>query len=131
MKKINFKRALALLLCLCTIFGAFSLMSCNDVVLEENDTNKEVEEKGDDTVQVLRVIDDIKYGGRFTNDKLAVVTVEADAAPEGYVSDISELRSKYAAAPLCVGDYVTTAKLLSKKYDETRTVEGYEKLYQG
>ena len=115
MKKIKFKRILALLLCLCTVFGAFSLMSCNDVVVEGNDTNKEVEEKGDDTVQVLRVIDDIKYGGRFTNDKLAVVTVKADAAPEGYISDISELKTKYAAAPLYVGDFVTTAKLLNKK----------------
>ena len=66
-------------------------------------------------MQVLRVIDEIKFGGRFTNDKLAVVTVKADAAPEGYVSDIAELRTKYAAAPLYVGDYVTTAKLLDKK----------------
>ncbi len=118
MKNRNLNRILALLLCLCTVFGAFSLMSCNTTETEnENaatDANKE-ENKGDGTVQVLRVIDDIKYGGRFTNDKLAVVTVRADAAPEGYVSEISDLKTKYAATTLHVGDFVTTAKLLDKK----------------
>ena len=129
MKKIKFKRILALLLCLCTVFGAFSLMSCNVTTNDaEKETTDDTAEKGEDTVQVLRVIDDIKYGGRFTNDKLAVVTVEADAAPEGYVSDISELRSKYAAAPLCVGDYVTTAKLLSKKPADADDEEGEEEV---
>jgi len=119
MKKRNFKgstkRVIALLLCLCTAFGAFALVSCNAEEQENNTATDDAGTAKSDTVQVLRVIDEIKFGGRFTNDKLAVVTVKADAAPEGYVSDIAELRTKYAAAPLYVGDYVTTAKLLDKK----------------
>lgn len=134
MKKRNFKgltkRILSLVLCLCTAFGVFALMPGNMVQAADENT---AEKKSEDTVQVLRVIDEIKYGGRFTNDKLAVVTVKADAAPEGYISDISELKTKYAAAPLYVGDYVTTAKLLDKKPvdaddDEKVETEKYRKL---
>lgn len=98
------------MLCALLALGMFS--SCNT---PSEDTAEDNAEKDSEYVQVLRVIDDVKYGGKFTNDKLETVTVRADAAPEGAISDISDLRNKYAASQIPVGDFITTAKLLDKR----------------
>ena len=104
------KRVLLLVLCMTLALGVLS--SCN---APADDTADDGAGDGVEYVQVLRVIDDIKYGGKFTNDKLETVTVRADAVPEGAVSDVAELRNKYAASQITVGDYITPAKLLDKK----------------
>ncbi|MBP3315558.1 MAG: hypothetical protein J6M03_07015 [Clostridia bacterium] len=104
------KRVLLLVLCMTLALGVLS--SCNTSV---DDTAEDGAENNSEYVQVLRVVDDIKYGGKFTNDKIETVTVRADAAPEGSIGDITELRGKFAASQICVGDYITTAKVLDKK----------------
>ncbi len=113
MKKKIFKiskNILSLLLCLCMLSGVLSMISCNKTGDDENESTEELE-----TVEVLRLVDDVKYGARFTNDKLATVTVRADAVPEGAITDMNDLRAKYAAVSLSAGDYITPAKLTNKK----------------
>ncbi len=116
MKKRIFKiskNILSLLLCLFMLSSVLTMISCNEITVDENADNEEV-----GTVEVLRLIDDIKYGARFTNDKLATVTVRADAVPEGAITDMKDLRAKYAAVPLCAGDYITSEKLVDKKPED-------------
>jgi hypothetical protein len=114
MNKRNFskkvKSVISLLLCVFMLLGSLSLTSCNTPVEEEV-----VENKNGEYVQLLRVIDDIKYGGKFTNDKLESVWVRADAAPEGAIGTLVELRNKFAASHLTSGDFITSQKVLSKK----------------
>ncbi len=115
MKNIIFKisnRVWALVLCLCMALGTLSMFSCNDPdETPEDDTSSD----GEEYVEVLRVIDEIKFGGKFTNDRLATVKVRTDAVPDGAVSDIADVRNKYAATHFYPGDFVTTAKMLDKK----------------
>ena len=92
--------------------GMFS--ACNTPA----DDTAEDENNDGEYVQALRVIDDVKYGGKFTNDKVETVTVRADAAPAGTISDIAELRNKFAASQISVGDYITSEKLLDKKPED-------------
>ena len=115
MKK-NFFRLLSLFACLCLIFGSLSMVACNGDAADatEAPTTDAVEEN-DELVEVIRVIDDIKYGGKFTNDRLAVVKVSKDAVPEGAISDMSEIRNKYSTAPLYSGDYITAEKVTKDK----------------
>ena len=119
MKNRNFKniseRLIALLMCLCMIFGLFAMSACNTPADTVEEPDEEPAGESVETVQVLRVIDDIKYGAKFTNDKLSVVTVRADAVPEGAATSISDLKGKFSAAPLYVGDFVTAEKVLDKK----------------
>ena len=119
MKNRNFKniseRLIALLMCLCMIFGLFAMSACNTSADTAEEPDEEPAGESVETVQVLRVIDDIKYGAKFTNDKLSVVTVRADAVPEGAATSISDLKGKFSAAPLYVGDFVTAEKVLDKK----------------
>ena len=103
------RRALSLLLCMVLMLGSFSLSSINiSAENAESDGKSEY-------VQVLRVIDDIKYGGKFTNDKLESVWVRADAVPADAIGTLDQLRNKYAASEIICGDYITPAKLLDKK----------------
>ena len=114
MKKRRFnaiRRLLLLLCCFCLVLGSFSAIS---LTIGAQDGGK-ADENGDDLVEVVRVIDDIKFGGKFTNDRLAVVKVSPEAVPEGAISDLTKLRNKYAAAPLYPGDYVTAAKVSDVK----------------
>ncbi|MBP3369608.1 MAG: hypothetical protein J6L85_02545 [Clostridia bacterium] len=115
MKKRIFKTSkniLSLLLCLCMLSGLMTMVACNEDPVEDGDNNNAATTE---TVEVLRVVDDIRYGGKFTNDKLETVTVRADAVPEGAIADVKEIRTKFAAVPLFAGDYITPAKLLDKK----------------
>ena len=98
MKKMIFnnmaKRVLSLVLCMVLALGALSLTSCNNT---PEDTAGDVDDSKK-LVQVLRVIDDVKYGGKFTNDKLETIWVRADAVPEGAISSMEDLRGKFAAS---------------------------------
>ena len=102
-------RIICLLLCMSMMLGMLLLTSCN--------TEEPVAEEGGevDYVLAVRVIDDIKIGGKLTNDRLEIVRVHPDAVPEGVISDLSDLRGKYAASQINVGDFVTAAKLTDKK----------------
>ena len=66
MKK-NFFRLLSLFACLCLIFGSLTMVACNGDATDatEAPTTDAVEED-DGLVEVIRVIDDIKYGGTGT-----------------------------------------------------------------
>ena len=64
----------------------------------------------EELVEVLRLIDDINEGGKFTGDRIATVRVSASSVPEGAISDITLLGNKYAATKLYTGDYITEAK---------------------
>ena len=126
MKKMIFnnmaKRVLSLVLCMVLALGALSLTSCNNT---PEDTAGDVDDSKK-LVQVLRVIDDVKYGGKFTNDKLETIWVRADAVPEGAISSTEELRGKFAASEIFSGDYVTTAKLLDKRPADAKDEEEEE-----
>jgi hypothetical protein len=92
------------------MLGTLLLTSCNS----EEPENKE--EQGEvDYVLAVRVIDDIKIGGKFTNDRLEIVRVRPDAVPEGIYSEVSQLKGKYAASKICAGDFVTAAKVSDTK----------------
>lgn len=109
------RRVLSLLLCAFIMLGMLSLSSCN--TSSETVGEGAADQKGD-YIQVVRVIDDIKYGGKFTNDKIESVWVSPDAVPAGAITSIEDLRSKYAASMLMSGDYITPEKLLDKKPDD-------------
>jgi hypothetical protein len=106
----NVKSVLLVLLCASMLLVAFPMASCNK-------PEGVVEGAADDGeyVNVLRVIDDVKYGGKFTNDKLETVRVRADAAPADAITTTADLRNKYAASTIPAGDFITPAKLLDKK----------------
>ncbi len=128
MKKKTFRKAsrnfLAMLLCLSIFVGVISMTGCNNQSnTTDTDVDTENDSKENETVEVLRVIDDINLGGRFTNAKVGTVTVRADAVPEGAVTDIAELKTKYAAVPLYAGDYITPAKCVDKKPDNAEDDE--------
>ena len=106
----NVKSVLLVLLCASMLLVAFPMASCNK-------PEGVVDGAADDGeyVNVLRVIDDVKYGGKFTNDKLETVRVRADAAPADAITTTADLRNKYAASTIPAGDFITPAKLLDKK----------------
>ena len=106
----NVKSVLLLLLCASMLLVAFPMASCNTTPADET-----IGEDGTDYVNVIRVIDEIKYGGKFTNDKLETIRVRADAVPADAITDTIDLRNKYAASDIVSGDYITPAKLLDKK----------------
>lgn len=110
MKNTMLKGAICFLLCLSMMLGTLLITSCNSDSTDPKDDKSSV-----DYVLALRVIDDIKLGGRFTSDKVEVVQVRPDAVPEGIYSELSDLKSKYAASQLCVGDFITAAKVTDTK----------------
>ena len=103
--KKNTMRALLFLLCAFMLLGAFPMASASEAPAEEQS----------EYVEVLRVVDDIKYGAKFTSDKLQTVRVRADAVPADAIKTTGELYNKYAASAILVGDFITPAKLLDKK----------------
>ena len=116
MKKRRFNainRLLLLLCCFCLVLGSLPVMTIG----AESGNTADAKGNGDELVEVVRVIDDIKLGGKFTNDRIAVVKVRPDAVPEGAITDTADLKNKYAVAPLYAGDYVTEAKVTKEKPD--------------
>ena len=99
-------RFVSAMLLLSMLLSALLLCACNgkDAVTDDGEY-----------VTVLRIIDDINVGGKFTGDKLEAVTVRADSVPEGTYSSVEELRNKYAAEKLYAGDYVLASKIVDKK----------------
>ena len=124
--KKNTTRALLLLLCASMILVAFPMASVSVSASEAP------AEEQSEYVEVLRVIDDIKYGAKFTSDKLETVRVRADAVPADAIKTVGELYNKYAASAILVGDFITPAKLLDKKpvdaTDEEEDEDETEKL---
>ena len=114
MKKRNnaFKRLFSLLLITAMIICSGTLSSCNKEVESSKDEEKQEREE---FVEVLRVIDDIKIGGKFTNDKLEIVKLRADAVPEGAYSSVSELVGTFSRSHLTPGDIVTADKVTNTK----------------
>lgn len=111
----NFRTVfLVLFSCLCIAFTAVFMTGCgtiNDNTDEITDNNKGEEE----LVEVVRAVDEIEFGEEYTNEKLAVVKVSKNAVPDGAVSNVDELKNKYASVKLFAGDYVTAAKVLDSK----------------
>ena len=122
--KKNTKRAFLLLLCASMILVAFPMASVSVSASEAP------AEEQSEYVEVLRVIDDIKYGAKFTSDKLETVRVRADAVPADAIKTTGELYNKYAASTILVGDFLTPAKLLDKRpvdaTDEEEDEDEYE-----
>ena len=114
MKNTMLKGAICFLLCLSMMLGTLTLTSCNNT----DTTDPEDDKSSVDYVLALRVVDDIKVGGRFTSDKLEVVQIRPDAAPEGLYSDIAQLKDMYAASQINVGDFVTAAKVTDTKPED-------------
>lgn len=115
MKK-NFKnvyRLIILLVCLCLAFTAVFITGCGAI---NDNTNETTGNHGEDElVEVVRAVDEIEFGEEYTNAKLAVVKVSPEAVPDGAVSDVAELKNKYASVKLFTGDYVTAAKVIDSK----------------
>ena len=91
MNKIKIKtyhRLTSAILLVCMALSALLLCACN--------AQDQATDDGD-YVTVIRVIDDIAMGGKFTSDKLETVTVRADSVPEGAYTSEEDLKSKYAA----------------------------------
>lgn len=99
-------RLIGAVLLVCMTLSVLLLSSCNSG--EETADNTEL-------VTVLRAIDDINIGGKFTGDRLETVTVRADAVPEGAYSSIEDLRNKFAADKIYAGDYILASKVVDKK----------------
>jgi hypothetical protein len=99
-------RLISAVLLVCMTLSVLLLSSCNSG--EETADNTEL-------VTVLRAIDDINIGGKFTGDRLETVTVRADAVPEGAYSSIEDLRNKFAADKIYAGDYILASKVVDKK----------------
>lgn len=113
-KKMNsILRILSAILCMAMIFGVLMLTSCNKEEAKSDDNSEQ--KAAEELVEVLRLIDDIKIGGKFTNDKLQVVKVRADVVPEGAYSDVALLRDMYAKSHMNPGDYITPDKTTDKK----------------
>jgi len=111
-------RLLLLFCCFCLVLGSLSMVACNSGSdTESGDGGAGAENKDKELVEVIRIIDDVKLGGKFTNDRYAIVKVRPEAVPEGAITDASQLRNKFANAPLYVGDYVTEAKVTDVKPD--------------
>ena len=109
MNKIKIKtyhRLTSAILLVCMALSALLLCACN--------AQDQATDDGD-YVTVIRVIDDIAMGGKFTSDKLETVTVRADSVPEGAYTSEEDLKSKYAADKIYAGDYVLASKVLDKK----------------
>ena len=89
----------------------------------------------EELVEVLRLIDDINEGGKFTGDRIATVKVSASSVPEGAISDITLLRNKYAATKLYTGDYITEAKTTDvkpeKEEEEKPVIESVDPIALG
>lgn len=89
----------------------------------------------EELVEVLRLIDDINEGGKFTGDRIATVRVSASSVPEGAISDITLLRNKYAATKLYTGDYITEAKTTDvkpeKEEEEKPVIESVDPIALG
>lgn len=119
--KKNVKRVLLLLLCAFMLLATFPITACSIPASASEAPAKEQSEY----IEVLRVVDDIKYGAKFTSDKLQTVRVRADAAPADAIKTVGELYNKYAASTIMVGDFITPAKLLDKR--PTDAVEEEEK----
>lgn len=113
------KRTASLLLVALMLAGSVLLTSCNQAQPTEQENEKEKE----DFVEVLRVVDDIKIGGKLTNDKFQLVKLRADSVPEGAISDIAELRGLFARSQMFSGDIVTSAKITEEKPEEAEEEE--------
>lgn len=89
----------------------------------------------EELVEVLRLIDDINEGGKFTGDRIATVRVSASSVPEGAINDITLLRNKYAATKLYTGDYITEAKTTDvkpeKEEEEKPVIESVDPIALG
>lgn len=117
------KRIASLLLVILMLASSLLLVACN----EKKQTGGGEKEAEEDLVEVLRVVDDIKVGGKFTNDKLQTVKLRADAVPEGAVSDVAQLRNLYARSHVYAGDIVTLAKTTDVKPSDEEEEEPEEK----
>ena len=100
------RRLTSALLLVCVILSALLLGSC--------DSGKNVADDGE-YITVIRAIDDIKFGGKFTNDRLEEVKVKADSVPEGVITNLEDLKSKYAVDNVYAGDYILASKVTDKK----------------
>ena len=92
------RRLLLLICCFCLVFSSLSLVACDTSTTETESSNNDTadkENKGEELVEVIRIIDDVKIGGKFTNDRLSVVKVSPEAVPEGAITDVAELKNKY------------------------------------
>lgn len=117
----NVRSVLLLLLCVSMLLVALPMSSCNTADVQvEGQTGEKTDES---YVNVVRVVDDIKYGGKFTSDKLETIRVRADAVPADVIGDTSELRDKFAASNMTPGDYITPAKLLEERPDDAKDEE--------
>ena len=113
MMKMNFRKIsraiVASLLCLCMALASLSMVACNNEEPPVDDTVQEVE--------VLRVVDAVDAGERIPTSKYEFVKVRADAVPDGAITDVNDMKTKYTVAKLYAGDYITADKLVDKKPD--------------
>ena len=64
-----------------------------------------------DTVNVIRLSEDVKRGSPITENQIESVSVKANTVPTGILTKSSEVIGKYAASDLYAGDYFTVAKV--------------------
>lgn len=121
--KMNFRKIsraiVASLLCLCMALASLSMVACNNEEPPVDDTVQEVE--------VLRVIDDVDAGERIPANKYETVKVRADAVPEGAITEVNDMRTKYTKAKLYAGDFITADKLVDSRPETNSGVIAVEK----
>lgn len=117
-------RFVALLCCLCITLSTVFMTGFDTVDKNDGEAAKIKDEEK--LVEVVRAIDEIEYGELYTEDKLEVVKVSPQAVPEGAITNLTELKDKYASAKLFAGDYVTSAKTVDKKPDNADDNKGNE-----
>ncbi len=106
MKNTRLKKIIATILCICTVISSMMILSS---------CNKENEEE---TITVLRFIENMEMGKRVTSAKVQEITVSKSEAPEGTLELTADALTDevlYTALPVFAGDYVVEGKTTKEK----------------
>ena len=110
MKNMNMlRRALAMIICLCMMLTALTLISCNT----EESTETQTEAENEELVEVLRFAKNVKAGSKITAEDIEKVSLKKTDIIINAITDETKVIGKYAAADLFKGDFITPSKVLN------------------
>ncbi len=103
------KRIISILLCVA--FLLLSLTACKSEIDGGSNENKASDELSDQTVQVVRLRQDVKKGERLTRKHVELAEISASVVSDEFVTDINKAISRYAKYDLCDGDYIYASQI--------------------
>ena len=110
MKKNIFRNTICILLCLLMLTGGF-LVSCN----KNDDPASESGESNGETVTVVRLKENIKYGAKVTSAKIEEVQVNKADLPEGTILNKEDVLGKFTTTAMYAGEYFLPVKLANER----------------